>query len=640
MEDELKKMSALQRVEYDFEILYKQQTGMQKITKQQDVCLVRMHSKFTEKPYSATSLICMSVTNPFRKFMINHVLNPKFDLAILSLIMLNCVLLATDDYTSGSWKNTMDEILVFAFTGECVCKVISMGFIFGKNTYLTDAWNILDFFVVSTGLLGMVMGGGNVSVLRTIRILRPLRTINSIPEMKVLTLSILASIPMLVDIFVLIIMFILIFALVGGQIYGGNFSTVCFNIDGSTQYNVCFSNPTCPQYELNCGNTGCDIDQYCWDSRVNPMQGLVNFDNIPMSFLTIYTDMTMSGWSDIMKLGRNATGGKFLNDIFFIMQIIVGSFFLMQLTVAAIYVKFTESSKNQKKTIKLIEGRKPRIDFTPIKPDVPKESWEMKKFRFRNYFFELINTNWFNLLTMAAIIVNTFSMGSQYYGMSEVQVDISDKLNIGLNGIFLFEMIMKLLGLGWKGYAHEIMNIFDAFIVMTGWIEITISSLGSHIPGLLILRAFRMLRVFKLARKWKTLRVMLLKLIKSMKSISYLGLLMLIIMFIYTLLGKQLFKDAMDDGTGNNPRSNFDNLFWAFVTVFTLITAQNWNTIMYNSVGVTNVLYAFFYVSFMIIGTSILLNLFLAILIDQFENDDGGSDDETFDDIPEPLGNL
>ena len=640
MEDELKKLSALQRVEYDFEVLYKQQVEMQKITKQQDVCLVRMHSKFIEKPYSATSLFCMTVTNPFRKFMITRVLNPKFDLIILSLIMLNCILLATDDYTTGSWKNTIDEALVFAFTGECVCKVLAMGFAFGKNTYLTDAWNILDFFVVSTGLLGMVMGGGNVSVLRTIRILRPLRTINSIPEMKVLTLSILASIPMLVDIFVLILMFILIFALVGGQIYGGNFSTVCFNIDGSTQYNVCFNDPTCPQFELNCGNSGCDIDQYCWDSRVNPMQGMVTFDTIPMSFLTIYTDMTMSGWSDIMKLGRQATGEMFLSDIYFMMQILVGSFFLMQLTVAAIYVKFTESAKNQKKTIKLIEGRKPRIDFTPIKPDVPKESWEMKKFKFRNYFFELINTNWFNMLTMAAIIVNTVSMGSQYYGMSAVHVEINDKLNIALNGIFLFEMIMKLLGLGWRGYAHEIMNIFDGFIVMTGWIEIAISSLGSNIPGLLVLRAFRMLRIFKLARKWKTLREMLLKLINSMKSISYLGLLMLIIMFIYTLLGKQLFKGIMNDGNGNNPRSNFDNLFWAFVTVFTLITTQNWNTIMYNSVGVTNVLYAFYYVSFMVIGTSILLNLFLAILIDQFENTDLNSDDEQFDDVPEPLGNL
>ena len=102
MEDELRKLSALQRVEYDFEVLYKQQLEMQKITKQNDVCLIQMHSKFVEKPYSATSCIFMNVTNPVRMFFINFALNSKFDTFILCIIMLNCLLLSIDDYTSGS----------------------------------------------------------------------------------------------------------------------------------------------------------------------------------------------------------------------------------------------------------------------------------------------------------------------------------------------------------------------------------------------------------------------------------------------------------------------------------------------------------------------------------------------------------
>ena len=88
--------------------------------------------------------------------------------------------------------------------------------------------------MVVTGVVGFVAGGSNVSVIRTVRILRPLRTINGIPEMKVLTLSILAAIPMLVDVFILILMFMLIFGLVGGQLYGGLFSNVCYKIDGTT----------------------------------------------------------------------------------------------------------------------------------------------------------------------------------------------------------------------------------------------------------------------------------------------------------------------------------------------------------------------------------------------------------------------
>ena len=106
-------------------------------------------------------------------------------------------------------------------------------------------------------------------------------------------------------------------------------------------------------------------------------------------------------------------------------------------------------------------------------------------------------------------------------------------------------------------------------------------------------------------------------------------------MFIYTLLGKQLFKGSMKDETDDNPRTNFDNLFWAFITVFNILTGQGWNNIMYIAVGPTTTLYALFYVSFMVIGSCILLNLFLAILIDQFDSDDPASDDEDLEESPE-----
>ena len=624
MEDELRKMSALQRVEYDFQVLYNQQVEMQKITKQEDVCLIQMHSRYQEKPYSATSLLFLTVTNPFRKFIIGIALNGKFDTFILAAIMFNCLLMAIDDYTTGEWKLQVDMVLTIVFTGECVLKILAMGFLFGKNSYLTDPWNMLDFFVVTTGVMGMFTGGSNMSVLRTIRILRPLRTINSIPEMKVLTVSILASIPMLVDIFVLILMFILIFALVGAQLYGGNFSIVCFNMDGTTDYQICAFNPGCKEYMVNCGTTGCEENQYCWDSGENPNQGLVNFDNLAFGFLTIFTAMTMSGWSDTMRMGRAALNAKLLNDVFFYFLIIIGSFFLMQLTVAAIFVKFMESSKAQKSRIKLIEVSRPPIDFTPQKPDADKESKAMKWYRFRMDFYHKIHTDWFSGVTMTIIIINTLVMGSEYYGMTPAHIYVADKLNIILNIFFAIEMIMKLIGLGLRGYAYEIMNIFDGVIVIMGIIEISLEG----VKGLLVLRAFRMLRIFKLARKWKTLKTMLIKLINSMKAISYLALLMLIIMFIYTLLGKQLFQFQMDDGDGGNPRANFDNLFWAFITVFTILTQENWNGIMANAVGPTNVLYSLFFVSFIVIGTCILLNLFLAILIEQFENYEPGSDDE------------
>lgn len=630
MEYELRSLSAIKRVEYDFEMLYNQQIEMQRITNQKDVSIVKMHSKFSEKPYSSTSCIFMTPTNPLRKFLITMVLNSKFDGFILLIIVLNCLLLAIDDYTSGSWKATIDTVLVFVFLGEAVLKIVAMGFLFGKNSYLTDVWNWLDFFVVVTGVLSMIAVGGNLSVIRTVRILRPLRTINTIPEMKVLIVSILSSLPLLVDVFILLIFFMLIFSLIAVQLYGGAFSNNCFEMGGINTGVLCSIDPGCLEFELNCGNTGCDVNQYCWNSRMNPEQGITNFDNVPMSFLTIYQALTMEGWSDTMRHGRRALNQTFLNDIYFFVLIIIGSFFLMNFTVAAVVIKFKESSNEQRKTIKLIEGKKPKLDFTPVKPDAPKDSKAMKVYKFRIYVSEKINTVWFGNFIMFAIVLNTLMMASEYYGMTQLHRTINDDLNIVLNVIFLAEMILKLIALGCKGYLSDKMNIFDGFVVLIGMIEIILSGQGV-LNGLLVLRAFRMLRIFKLSRKWKNLRNMLVKLIRSLKSIAYLGLLMLIILFIYTLLGKQLFKDKLNDANGNNPRANFDNLFWSFVTVFNITTLQNWNEILDNTVGSVGSIYAIYFITLIIIGNTISLNLLLAILIQQFETDDPPSDEEDYE---------
>ena len=90
-----------------------------------------------------------------------------------------------------------------------------MGFALEANSYLRDPWNVLDFIVVIVGWAGTFVTGGNISAVRTIRILRPLRTINSIPKMKVLVNSIINSIPMLLDIFIMFNFLLLVFGIVG-----------------------------------------------------------------------------------------------------------------------------------------------------------------------------------------------------------------------------------------------------------------------------------------------------------------------------------------------------------------------------------------------------------------------------------------
>ena len=125
-----------------------------------------------------------------------------------------------------------------------------------------------------------------------------------------------------------------------------------------------------------------------------------------------------------------------------------------------------------------------------------------------------------------------------------------DTSNIIFTILFIIEMIIKLLGLGLKGYVRDKFNLFDGFIVIVSLIEIihSYSGLGKAtgsrgaIPAF---RTFRLLRIFKLARSWTGLRDLLVTIGKTLKDISNFTVLMLLFIFIYSLVGMEFFVYRM-----------------------------------------------------------------------------------------------
>mmetsp|Transcript_14911 Transcript_14911/g.2500 ORF Transcript_14911/g.2500 Transcript_14911/m.2500 type:complete len:171 (+) Transcript_14911:207-719(+) len=168
-------------------------------------------------------------------------------------------------------------------------------------------------------------------------------------------------------------------------------------------------------------------------------------------------------------------------------------------------------------------------------------------------------------------------------------------------------------------------------MVILGLLEIAMSifNIGaSNFSSIIVLRAFRLLRIFKLARRWKSLRILLKKMGQSMSTIGYLGLLCFLCMFIYALIGMRLFGGKMKDEDGNHSRANFDTLFWSLITIFQIITGENWNEVMFSGVANTNWLSTLYFLSLLVIGNYVLFNLFLAILLQNFEEDEEEDDDD------------
>ena len=230
-----------------------------------------------------------------------------------------------------------------------------------------------------------------------------------------------------------------------------------------------------------------------------------------------------------------------------------------------------------------------------------------------------------------SIICNTVILALDKYPEDDDLVGIFDKVNIGFTIIFFFEMVIKLLGLGIKDYFKDAFNSFDCVVVMTSVVDLLVSNILSTKNGgaLNALRTFRLLRIFKLAKSWKRFHDLLRKMGETLKDVSIFSILLYLFVFTYTLIGMELFafkakydeKGNLNLETGTTPQANFDTFLSASTTVFILLTGDNWSGIFYNYYRPKGVVSIIYFISFIIIGQKILLNLFLAILLQNFDED-------------------
>jgi len=690
------------------------------------------------------SLFVLGKGNPMRKAMIKVVKSQTFDQFILLLILANCVFLAMDTkevlFEESAWGKATamsEHIFTGIYVVEMCMKIIAMGFFYGKGSYLSDPWNRMDFFVVVLGLLGYLPGMGNYSGIRTVRILRPLRTITGVKGMRQLVVTLLRSLPMLFDVLILVFFAFFIFGIIGVQLFMSKTSQRCAilgnpaagcescGLQDDAGYTGCDTScviPAAPTWVYQGGEDGdvlcsgprwnsypdrgdagagnaCPAGQYCVQQRKQdlPNFGFSNFDNIAWAWLTIFQCISMEGWTNIMYMVMDTTSTW--TWPYFVVLIVFGSFFAVNLALAVLYVYFTGA------------GEEGRDDDDEKELPIPTQEGEVAvthRNALQKMCFKIASSQRFEQVTIGLIILNTAVMASDHNRMPRMQEQANEYVNYFLFAYFVVEMIIKLIGFGPRGYAKDQMNLFDGFVVLMSCVEVVVGFISSDNGNnyLSVLRTFRLLRVFKLARSWKQLNDIITTMFKSLAGISYLSLILLLFMYVFALLGMQLFgyefidcggygieaadkncpagmtKECPDHfdcyapcessqlgqwvtfvgaegGLGGecvkyggakwNPnkrteeavseeylvwlgrseyaRHSFDNIFWAFITIFQILTGENWNEVMYDGMRHTNSWTCVYFIVLVVLGNYIILNLFLAILLDNFggvgEDDDG-----------------
>nr|XP_055023196.1 voltage-dependent L-type calcium channel subunit alpha-1D isoform X1 [Misgurnus anguillicaudatus] len=528
-----------------------------------------------------------------------------------------------------------------------------------------------------SGQSGGKPGGFDVKALRAFRVLRPLRLVSGVPSLQVVLNSIIKAMVPLLHIALLVLFVIIMYAIMGLELFLGKMHATCY-LNGTRTLAEEEPRPC----SLSGQGRQCPLNgTVCRDGWHGPNNGITNFDNFMFAMLTVFQCITMEGWTDVLYWMNDAMGFE-LPWVYFISLVIFGSFFVLNLVLGVLSGEFSkerEKAKARGDFQKLREKQQleddlkgyldwitqaedidpdndeERVQETKHSPCIPASETEsintenpeedertlccgpvcqkltkskFSRWRCWNRFCRrkcraVVKSDIFYWLVILLVFLNTLTISSEHYDQPKWLTEVQDVANKVLLALFTCEMLIKMYSLGLEAYFVSLFNRFDSFVVCGGIVETILVELEFMSSlGISVFRCVRLLRIFKVTRHWASLSNLVASLLNSIKSIASLLLLLFLFIIIFSLLGMQLFGGKFNFDETVTKRSTFDNFPQALLTVFQILTGEDWNTVMYNGImayggpSSSGMLVCIYFIILFICGDYILLNVFLAIAVD------------------------
>ncbi|XP_065082766.1 sodium channel protein para isoform X23 [Ochlerotatus camptorhynchus] len=238
--------------------------------------------------------------------------------------------------------------------------------------------------------------------------------------------------------------------------------------------------------------------------------------------------------------------------------------------------------------------------------------------KFQEWVSFIVFDPFVELFITLCIVVNTLFMALDHHDMDPDMERALKSGNYFFTATFAIEATMKLIAMSPKYYFQEGWNIFDFIIVALSLLELGLEG----VQGLSVLRSFRLLRVFKLAKSWPTLNLLISIMGRTMGALGNLTFVLCIIIFIFAVMGMQLFGKNYIDNVDrfpdkDLPRWNFTDFMHSFMIVFRVLCGE-WIESMWDCMLVGDVSCIPFFLATVVIGNLVVLNLFLALLLSNF----------------------
>eukprot|EP01065_Artemidia_motanka_P041527 TRINITY_DN5402_c0_g1_i1.p1 TRINITY_DN5402_c0_g1~~TRINITY_DN5402_c0_g1_i1.p1 ORF type:complete len:1627 (+),score=405.07 TRINITY_DN5402_c0_g1_i1:1530-6410(+) len=574
-----------------------------------------------------------------RRYLVKLVEHPWFEGVVIALIVLSTVALALEDPLSAPDRPLpralalIDLLLLVAFGAEALMKIVAYGFICHRDSYLRrDSWNRLDFGIVVIGVISEVsarMSSGStasedIEALRIMRTLRPLRFVNKFAGLKLVVDVLVGSIKQLTNVVVFTGMIMMIFGIMGVQFFAGKFYSC--------------SNKQWGDVSREQGVSSKGECAFRWETYPS------NFDNLLEAVQSLFEMATLEGWVAVMHLGMDAVNkdrapvknNQPWMSLYFIVFMVVGSFFLVNLFVGVL-IGFYEKSREASEPRRAFDGTAEQnewrdtlevmVDNTrPMKMQV-----DMGKLRLTAHS---VVTHWgFDSFITFCIVLNVLTMSMEHADQTDAFSRLLLYSNLTFISIFVMEVVMKMLAFGIRGYLDDRWNDFDLAVVVMSTAGVVIDFLLTSGPVFSVFRALRLARLLRVVRMAKGVRTLLRTLFLALPSLVNVASLLALLFFLYAVMGVKLYGRAAR-GEFLTEHANFDNFLLAVLTLFRMCTGEGWQGIMHDcekqepycdeqldgcATGYRRWFARFFFISFMILAMFVLLNLIIAVILSQYE---------------------
>ncbi|XP_023383320.1 sodium channel protein type 10 subunit alpha [Pteropus vampyrus] len=572
-----------------------------------------------------------------------------FESFIIFMILLSSGSLAFEDYyldqkpTVKALLDYTDRVFTFIFVFEMLLKWVAYGF---KN-YFTNAWCWLDFLIVNISLTSLVAkilqysDMSSIKALRTLRALRPLRALSRFEGMRVVVDALVGAIPSIMNVLLVCLIFWLIFSIMGMNFFSGKFGK-CINTtnrDFSLVPLAIVNNESDCRLQNNTGNL-------FW---VNMK---VNFDNVAMGYLALLQVATFKGWMDIMYAAVDSRGvnlqPKWENNVYmylyFVIFIIFGGFFTLNLFVGVIIDNFnqqkkklggqdifmTEEQKKYYNAMKKLGSKKPQ---KPIPRPLNK---------YQGFVFDIVTKQTFDIIIMVLICLNMITMMVETDDQSEEKTKILNKINQFFVAVFTGECVMKMFALRQYFFTNG-WNVFDLIVVVLSIGSLVFSAILTSLenyfsPTLFrVIRLARIGRILRLIRAAKGIRTLLFALMMSLPALFNIGLLLFLVMFIYSIFGMASFPHVKWEA-GIDDMFNFQTFANSMLCLFQITTSAGWDGLlspilntgppycdpnMPNNNGTRGncgspAVGIIFFTTYIIISFLIVVNMYIAVILENF----------------------